>query len=62
MKRPPYPMKDAAVLSMEHTGFEPVTSTMPLWRAPNCANAPKQFKIIPFYTRERNNCRNNFQS
>ena len=25
---------------MEHTGFEPVTSTLPVWRAPNCANAP----------------------
>ena len=25
---------------MEHTGFEPVASTMPLWRAPSCANAP----------------------
>ena len=26
---------------MEHTGLEPVTSTLPVWRAPNCANAPK---------------------
>ena len=26
--------------SMEHTGFEPVTSTLPVWRAPSCANAP----------------------
>ena len=25
---------------MEHTGLEPVTSTLPVWRAPNCANAP----------------------
>ncbi len=25
---------------MEHTGFEPVTSTLPVWRAPNCANTP----------------------
>ena len=25
---------------MEHTGFEPVTSTLPVWRAPSCANAP----------------------
>ena len=25
---------------MEHTGFEPVTSTLPVWRAPGCANAP----------------------
>ena len=27
---------------MEHTGFEPVTSTLPVWRAPSCANAPKR--------------------
>ena len=26
---------------MEHTGLEPVASTLPVWRAPNCANAPK---------------------
>ena len=26
--------------AMEHTGLEPVTSTLPVWRAPNCANAP----------------------
>ena len=26
---------------MEHTGLEPVTSTLPVWRAPNCANAPR---------------------
>ena len=25
---------------MEHMGFEPTTSTMQMWRAPNCANAP----------------------
>ena len=25
---------------MEHMGFEPTTSTMRMWRAPNCANAP----------------------
>ena len=25
---------------VEHTGLEPVTSTLPVWRAPNCANAP----------------------
>ena len=25
---------------MEHTGFEPVTSTLPVWHAPSCANAP----------------------
>ncbi len=27
-------------LGVEHTGFEPVTSTLPVWRAPSCANAP----------------------
>ena len=27
---------------VEHTGFEPVTSTLPVLRAPNCANAPKK--------------------
>ena len=25
---------------MEHMGFEPTASTMRMWRAPNCANAP----------------------
>ena len=25
---------------MEYTGLEPVTSTLPVWRAPNCANTP----------------------
>ena len=25
---------------VEHTGLEPVTSTLPVWRAPSCANAP----------------------
>ena len=25
---------------LEHMGFEPMASTMPLWRAPSCANAP----------------------
>lgn len=25
---------------VEHRGFEPLTSTLPVWRAPNCANAP----------------------
>ena len=27
---------------MEHTGLEPVASTLPVWRAPNCANAPNK--------------------
>ena len=31
------------VKKMEHTGFEPVTSTLPVLRAPSCANAPYQF-------------------
>ena len=26
---------------MEHTGFEPVASTMRMLRAPNCANTPR---------------------
>ncbi len=30
---------------MEHTGLEPVTSTLPVWRAPNCANAPKKLYL-----------------
>ena len=27
-------------INMEHRGFEPLTSTLPVWRAPSCANAP----------------------
>ena len=30
------------IKNMEHTGFEPVTSTMRMVRAPNGANAPYQ--------------------
>ena len=26
--------------TMEYTGFEPVASTMRMWRAPSCANTP----------------------
>ena len=33
---------------MEHTGLEPVASTLPVWRAPNCANAPCTSIIITF--------------
>ncbi len=34
---------------MEHTGFEPVASTMRMLRAPNCANAPyRQYTILFF--------------
>ena len=29
------------ILLVEHTGVEPVTSTLPVWRATNCANTPK---------------------
>ena len=31
---------------VEHTGFEPVTSTLPVWRAPNCANTPYSLIIL----------------
>ena len=39
-KKEPWSLK---VPKMEHTGLEPVASTLPVWRAPNCANAPKLF-------------------
>ena len=29
-----------SLLRIIKTGFEPVTSTLPVWRAPSCANAP----------------------
>ena len=29
-----------AFVLVEHTGLEPVTPTLPVWYAPNCANAP----------------------
>lgn len=29
---------------MEYTGFEPVTSTMRMLRAPNCANTPRTYE------------------
>ena len=32
-------------LAMEHKGVEPLASTMPLWRATNCANAPNKISI-----------------
>ena len=35
-----YSSKYKSLQPMEHTGFEPVTSTLPVWRAPSCANAP----------------------
>lgn len=49
--------------SMEHTGFEPVASTMRMLRAPNCANAPQRnrltvspCKAAPLF--KENDCRN----
>lgn len=33
---------------VEHTGFEPVTSTLPVLRATNCANAPLLMYVIMF--------------
>ena len=27
-------------IMVEHRGLEPLTPTLPVWRAPNCANAP----------------------
>ncbi len=38
---------------VEHTGFEPVTSTLPVWRAPNCANAPHQKKYTTFSAKSK---------
>ena len=34
---------------VEHRGFEPLTSTLPVWRAPNCANAPYKIIIASIY-------------
>ena len=33
---------------VEHTGLEPVTSTLPVWRAPSCANAPLYIIYLSF--------------
>ncbi len=41
---------------MERTGLEPVTSTLPVWRAPNCANAP----CAVIVTQIRRKCNNIF--
>lgn len=40
---------------MEHTGLEPVTSTLPVWRAPSCANAPvrKLYHKQEIYVKEK---------
>lgn len=34
---------------VERTGFEPVTPTLPVLCAPNCANAPNDF-LLTYYT------------
>ena len=31
---------------LEHIGFEPTASTMRMWRAPSCANAPNTVIIL----------------
>ena len=33
---------------VEHTGFEPVTPTLPVWCAPSCANAPSMAEMVGF--------------
>ena len=35
---------------VEHTGFEPVASTMRMLRAPNCANAPCVWNLQKNYS------------
>lgn len=42
---------------VEHRGFEPLTSTLPVWRAPNCANAPLLYfvKYILLYLGRKSN-------
>lgn len=42
---------------MEHTGLEPVASTLPVWRAPNCANAPCE----KYYTIKRPKCKEKYE-
>ena len=37
--------KYAVHKNMEYTGFEPVASTMRMWRAPSCANTPSIISI-----------------
>ena len=34
------PLTEWPSIIVELRGFEPLTSTLPVWRAPNCANAP----------------------
>ncbi len=38
---------------VEHTGFEPVTPTLPVWCAPSCANAPRMAEMVGFEPTER---------
>ena len=38
---------------VEHTGFEPVTPTLPVWCAPSCANAPELAEMVGFEPTER---------
>ena len=35
-----------SLLTLEHTGLEPVTPTLPVLCAPNCANAPAKEKAV----------------
>ena len=37
----------SSFLLVEHRGFEPLTPTLPVLCAPNCANAPMNENIIP---------------
>ena len=40
---------------VEYTGLEPVTSTLPVWRAPNCANTPyKDYNTVGSHRKEEN--------
>ena len=43
----PKPLKNKASCLVEYRGFEPLTSTLPVWRAPNCANTPNMFFAVP---------------
>lgn len=35
----------AVIILVEHRGLEPLTPTLPVWCAPNCANAPKMVEM-----------------
>lgn len=47
---------------MEHTGFEPVTSTMRMLRAPSCANAPWRSAVTAMNDRADNGNRTRLSS